>query len=152
VSIGSACPSGQFCKFADFMCPAPGASGSCSAIPMGCPDLWAPVCGCNGKTYGNSCEAAAAMQSIEHKGECRDVTAPSCGGFTGSVCPTGMYCDYPTGSFCGGADETGTCRSRPSACSTENKPVCGCDKKTYKNACYAAAASTDVFRDGPCPG
>jgi hypothetical protein len=30
-----------------------------------------PVCGCNGKTYGNACEAACASVKVEYKGVCR---------------------------------------------------------------------------------
>lgn len=62
------CPDGSFCKYADGACSGP---GSCTKIPMGCPDLWSPVCGCDGKTYGNSCDASAVMQSIRYKGECK---------------------------------------------------------------------------------
>ena len=97
-----------------------------------------------------SCEAASAKQNVASKGECAVPPTTTCGGFVGAVCPSSMYCDYPSGSYCGGADETGTCRARPTGCSKEYKPVCACDRKTYTNACEAARAGFDVFREGPC--
>lgn len=45
--------------------------GYCTAIPGICTQEYAPVCGCDGETYGNPCVAAGQSISIAHDGPCR---------------------------------------------------------------------------------
>jgi len=32
--------------------------------------IYQPVCGCNGKTYGNDCERKRDKAQLDHPGEC----------------------------------------------------------------------------------
>jgi Kazal-type serine protease inhibitor domain len=35
-------------------------------------------------------------------------------------------------------------------CTADYKPVCGCNQKTYSNACMAEAAGVKTFTEGAC--
>lgn len=64
------CAGGLFCKYETGVCAENSAQGVCSSIPEMCIELFSPVCGCDGKTYSNSCKAFAAGSSVRSEGEC----------------------------------------------------------------------------------
>jgi hypothetical protein len=85
-----------------------------------------------------SAEDAPAVQACKANGDCA----------------ADEFCAQLFGS-CGGK---GRCETRPKAedCAERGhihiKPVCGCDGKSYDNACLAAVEAVNVKSEGKCGG
>lgn len=154
---GFGCAANLYCDFPlDAHCGAADQTGVCKPIAEMCTEQYAPVCGCNDKTYANACFAARDGVSVASQGECAPSSPPPlaegqlCGtrGVQGA-CGADLYCKFK--SECGATDAGGSCVVRPKACTKIYKPVCGCDGKTYPSDCVAASQGVDVQHNGACP-
>lgn len=111
-------------------------SGSCP-LESQCDNQNEPICGSNGKTYKNTCLFIVAK--CEARKRNKRLTLKKKG-----------PCGRPAPSL----------KSCPKKCPSKERPVCGSDKKTYKNGCYLAVAkcalpknkrgSLRLEYNGPC--
>ncbi len=128
---------GSYCSKAQGDCEG---MGQCEARPEICLAVEDPVCGCDGRTYGNACAAASFGVNVAYKGLCEQAYC-----WSNKECSEDEYC-----YFADCALETGKCQPRPEICTFIYDPVCGCDGQTYSNSCVAASQGMSVDHTGAC--
>jgi hypothetical protein len=69
---GNGCADNQGCQPSEY-CMRDGCGnepGTCTPRPELCTMDYTPVCGCDGNTYGNRCEASTSGVNVDHEGSC----------------------------------------------------------------------------------
>lgn len=137
------CSATQYCDYADNGCGIGDQTGTCKPRPEVCPVnatgaappaiVATPTCACDGKIYGNDCDAFRAGFDINAHGTC-DVPAGdfACGDTQCSL--ASQYCRRQPHST---GPDTFSCATLPPACS--GSPGCACLKSQPCGSNCAAA-------------
>lgn len=151
------CEAGLVCHYGpEAKCGQGGATGVCFPVPRSCTKDYSPVCGCNGRTYLNVCVAHSYGVSPERSGTCGAAVPPPpsptglCGPRTETQCPQGTFCRFTEVQSCGEVQGTGQCSTKPTVCTKDWGPVCGCDGRNYSNDCVAHSHGVSIRHRGLC--
>jgi hypothetical protein len=143
---GSKCDPSQYCNYNEDNCGNNDISGQCEDKPDGCPDVYEPVCACDGKVYGNACEAAAAGVDLSMLAACPTPqgTFPCGSAFCDQA---SEYCEIQI-SDVGGEPDVHTCKELPPNC-PPNGATCACvSDLPCGNMCDEASGGITLT----CPG
>jgi hypothetical protein len=141
------CDAGWFCELPEGRCDPALVTGVCVEIPGGgCPEIYAPECGCDDVTYDNSCYRLQAEEHLKSVGRCPpgDPCNPGL-----DECASDEICEIPPDS-CWLEGVMGVCTRIRDDCGTLFDPVCGCDAETYRNDCERMAAGVGMDHRGEC--
>lgn len=120
---GGSCTGDEYCDFPDDLCGAADGAGTCTPKPDACPDVYDPVCSCDGMVYSNACDAAAVGLDVSLLGTCPNPVGqfPCGSGF----CVEGQdYCQIQISDVAGIPDSY-SCGELPPGCMLADA-TCAC--------------------------
>lgn len=120
---GGQCAADEFCDFVQNTCGFSDESGTCKKRPVGgCPELFDPVCGCDGTIHSSICDAQTQGVDLDVTGTC-PVTPGNfaCGARECTIAD--HYCRRFQSDI-GGEPDSFQCNALPIGCSSVSDCAC----------------------------